>query len=443
MTKSKVDIYFDDNKSKYDSNSFLDEPYAEKMEKANANILYDTIRNNNLTGIDIEQLLTQAIAAGYIKAEDYQGTDRAIFGTDSNGRKLAQRIADQIKKTYRIETDGSGWQQFWQNVFHRSSTDKSMAYTFDRLNEYIKDAYTGLDYNNLVNAFGSIPSGSDIVPGVSAPNYFNTDVDTTLRDVDPVKWWTSQELADLHGIDFNPDDYYELLKKGTSAEVLRALNEAGRIGNDARRQDTRQLASYLDSLRKEKSEAINTGLTAGARAANEILGNTENLTNYADTLLNTASKQVNATNNAFLQDANARITARDYWDTLAKSLANTGTTLYDNDSQRYAQDWLTNAELYRANQLYRGNAINENANMYAAYAQGQANVNAARAAVDGANNEFKQVWDVFYNDYLNQFKGQANQQQLSMNRATSDFKDYFWHQYTNSPNYKNFLANVK
>lgn len=436
MTTSKVDTYFDENKNKYNKNE-------KAMEEANANTLYDSILNNNLTGVDIEDLLTQAIAAGYIKVEDYQGTDRAVFGTDSDGKKLAQRISDQIKKAYRIDTTGNGWQQFWYDVFHRSSTEKSMAYTFDRLNKYIKDAYTGYSYDDLLKAFGSVPGGSDVIPGVSAPNYFNTDVDTILRDVDPVKWWTSQELADLHGIDFNPDNYYELLKEGTSAEVLRALNEAGRIGNDARRQDTRQLASYLDSLRKEKSEAINTGLTAGARAANEILGNTENLTNYADTLLNTASKQVNATNNAFLQDANARITARDYWDTLAKSLANTGTTLYDNDSQRYAQDWLTNAELYRANQLYRGNAINENANMYAAYAQGQANVNAARAAVDGANNEFKQVWDVFYNDYLNQFKGQDNQQQLSMNRATSDFKNYIWHQYTNSPNYKNFLANVK
>ena len=94
-------------------------------------------------------------------------------------------------------------------------------------------------------------------------------------------------------------------------------------------------------------------------------------------------------------------------------------TLYDNDSTRYAQDMLSNAEMYRADQELRGRRLLANANMYADWLQGNAQISAYQSQADARMNEY--FW--LYNNALRANNGDSA-------RAIADVNNLIQYQYT-------------
>ena len=247
-------------------------------------------------------------------------------------------------------------------------------------------------------------------------------------EVDPVKLWTGQELADLHTLNFDPNSYYDLVKQGTSAGVDYSKYTSDQLAHAAGVDDTKNVTSYLDAIRNTKAESLAAGATLGARAANEILANTESINNYANNQSTVAQNRFNAVNDALLTDAQARLTAKSYYENLAKSLSNDSALLYANDTDRFGQEMLSNAEMYKADQELRGQRAYSNASMYANYVQAAANINAANAGMKAQADEYAWVFD--------RFLGANNGDVPS---AVKDFDQYIIGRYTGKNNYLDYL----
>ena len=263
---------------------------------------------------------------------------------------------------------------------------------------------------------------------VAAPMYEDVNFKGEQLEVDPVKLWTGQELADLHTLNFDPNSYYDLVKQGTSAGVDYSKYTSDQLAHAAGVDDTKNVTSYLDAIRNTKAESLAAGATLGARAANEILANTENINNYANNQSTVAQNRFNTVNDALLTDAQARLTAKGYYENLAKSLSNDSALLYANDTDRYGQMLLSNAEMYGADQELRGQRAVANASMYANYAQAANAINAANAANKAQADEYAWVFDRFLGAHNGDVYG-----------AVKDFDQYLIGRYTGKANYMDYL----
>lgn len=332
--------------------------------------------------------------------------------------KDAMNTIDRANKAYG---NGLGWDDWWYNASTSAKTHKQNKELYDMLAENIpKLNYNNANTKDIMNTLNGILQGSmPAISGPAAPSYEDTSFGNYQREVDPVKLWTGKELADLHGIDFDPDIYYDLIKKGAEAEVsLQEFKNA--ISNDtSMKQDSNKVNTYLSSIRNNKSQAIADGATAGQRAANELLSNISALSDYSTEQKEIADASLKGIEDATLKNAQAKITANDFYTNIAKSLAKDSAALYENDTYRYGQDMLSNAEFYTADEALRGARAVANANMYADYVAAAANVNAARSSMQSKTDEYSWV----FNNFLRSNNG-------SFKDAYGDFNKYLTAQFT-------------
>lgn len=275
---------------------------------------------------------------------------------------------------------------------------------------------------DIRNSFSSKIPG---IEGAPTPEYEDVNFKGLQRDVAPVKLWTGQELADLHNINYDPNTYYDLIKAGTSAAVDLAKYTSAQQAHAANVDDTKQVTSYLDSIRNTKADAIAEGATLGARRANELLSNVDSISNYATNQANVAQERFNTVDKQLLADAQANLTARGYFDQLAQTLSGHSNTLYANDTDRFGQDWLSNAEFYTADQNLRGQRAYSNADMYANAAKANANINATNQEAD----EYKWVFDNFLRAYDN-----------DVIKARTAMNDYIFRRYNGQGTFDYILA---
>ena len=269
------------------------------------------------------------------------------------------------------------------------------------------------------------------IPDIKKPDYITDIPAPTLGTADPARLWTGQELADLHNINYDVNHYYDLIKQSADAAVDYAGYENALNNNASMVNDTRGVVSYLDSIRNARADAIANGATYGAKLANELLATNESFGQYAVNQADVAAQATKNMQRPLSESAQSRLTARSYFDQLANSLSQDILQLYNNDSARYAQDLLSNAAQYSADQSLRGNIAVANANMEQAYLQAQANVNAAR------NNQNQQA-----NDYAflleNVFLPKRNN---NLDAALYDFFNYVSKQQTGYKRYDGMINN--
>lgn len=365
------------------------------------------------TGHTINASQNQNIAKGayynFNNALREQGLDPNTFDFDAALRRLYYRniisedeYKDYVKLAKGIEDKYKDGETFWEGIgsyWFTSTKDikkaaelyKVMADNIPAIKYATNAAISGTP-EELRNAF---LNSSNPIAQVVAPDYEDVNFEGLQREVKPVKLWTGQELADLHNIDYNPDTYYNLIKASTEAQVDLANYEAAQMNNASMVDDTNKVTSYLDAIRNNKAEAIATGATLGARAANELLSNVNSINDYATNQNTVAQNQFNTVDNVLRADAQAKLSARNYFDQLAQTLSGHSMQLYQNDTDRFGQDWLSNAEFYTADQNLRGQREYANASMYANMAQANAAINAANAARAAQGNEYAWVFDRF------------------------------------------------
>lgn len=406
----------------------------------------DAVKAYGLEDYTIEDIVTELHNLGYLSDADYAKAADSFTGMmDAQGSSFNQYIQDVA--TGKKDMDwGEYAKAVWGDSFLPSGGGITQllrsAFGEDKEGQELLNKITAnlgklqSDPNSFYNYLTRISEGGDLAPsasiaGVAAPNYMDTSFANYQREVDPVKLWTGQELADLHNIDYNPDNYYDLIKRGTVAEVDRANFESALMNEASMINDTANVTSYLDNIRNTKAEAISTGATAGAQAAAEILSNKEAINNYAQNQAAVADARYGAVENALLADANAKVSAREYFNNLANTLGQDILTLYANDTDRFGQDMLSNAEFYTADEALRGQRIRSNADMWAAQATANSAINASRVQADATTNEYAWVFNAMLNKYDGDF-----------NSAKRDFQRYMNSRYTGYTNYMDLYENV-
>lgn len=356
--------------------------------KRDAYDAYKTYNKNlekqGVANLDTKDAIDYLRARGYLTLEDYNE---------------ALKEYEEFEKQYK---DKGGDPIYIATTSKKKF--KALTKVYEKLNEH-SDVFANASKMTIDELKGSakeyFTQAAGNIKDVAGPAYLDTSFENESKNAEYMRLMSGQEMADLHGLDYNPDTYYDLIKQGTEANVKysdylsRQMNEASMY------EDTKNVNSYLDAIRNNKAEALASGATAGARAAQEVLANQAAITSYADKQNEVASQRYDAVSQALIEDAQAKLTARDYFNTIAQSLATDAVTLYSNDAQRYAAEQAMYADIFDANEYLRQERIKANGSMAGAYASAQAAVNAARAGITDKETELGFIIDRLADMYDN------------------------------------------
>lgn len=272
----------------------------------------------------------------------------------------------------------------------------AIVHVFDEIGKFSDDfAYRikNLTYKSPKEIGDAIRSGAPSIAGAKKPEYFDESFNPEEIDEDPVHLWTNPELAELYDMNYDKQHYYDQIKAATGAQV-----DLDRYGNEQaltalNSGDTRLQASYLDSIRNNRSAAIAKGATAGAQAAADVLTNLENIQNYS---ANQAAYAQNAWENIgqdLRTDAQANLTARNYFDQLAGNLMDKSAKYYASDNARLRAQREANGSIFASEADKVRGIMNANAQMEANYIQANAAINAVRAGVQARANEYAWLFE--------------------------------------------------
>lgn len=374
------------NFTKADNRAAADEAYRTYSKNLKTQGVYD---------LDTKDAIDYLRAHGYITIEEY---DAAVKEYKKFEKQYKDAGPDYLYVASTSSKKFDNLTKIYEKLNEHSAIfARAAKMTADEMHGAIKEGFQ----NSLKN-----------IHDVNAPSYLDTTFLNESKEAKPMRLMTGQEMADLHGLDYDPDTYYNLIKQGTEADVKytdylsRQMNEASMYD------DTKTVNSYLDSIRNNKAEALASGATAGARAAQEVLANQAAITSYADKQNDVASQRYDTVSQALMEDAQAKLTARDYFNSLAQSLATDALTLYATDAERYAGEQAMYADIFDANEYLRQERIRANGTMAGAYASNQAAINAAKAGVLDKQNEY----DWIYDRVLGAYGGDARKANIEFNK---------------------------
>lgn len=363
------------------------------------------IEHNNLDSLSTKDIIEDLWQGGVIDEREYKRSLNAI---------------DKLENTAPSGT--KSFKELWQSVFTLPKTQNEGAelYKLIAANAHHLNSTNAKSYDELVKAVNdSFYTGLPTIADAPTPQYLDTMFAGTQVDVTDPKKWTAPELAELHNINYDMEHYYDLIKQSTEADINLGEYTNRQLETLANSQDTKNVTSYLDSIRNAKAEALANGATMGAKAAAEVLANSEAIAAQANTqaqLANTKAQNMDALLQA---DAGAHISARQYFDQLARSLVTDATNLYTYDVDRYGQELLTNAELYTADQNLRGARVLANAEMWRAQQEANAQIAANRATAQAEADQYS--W--LFNTALRAYGGDTN-------KAFHLVDDYIFKTYT-------------
>ena len=392
---------------------------------------YDSIRKSlddaNLKDIDVHRIVGDMYNQGLLTPDEYK---KAI--------PILTDYEDQFGNK------ASGWKNFWGRLAHQigsnKQADKLFSKIYQQLPQYLNRGQIK-SVNDIVNGFYSaVPN----IAGVPAPNYLDTNPDNVvadLKEVEPVKLWSNAELAAYNNMNYDPNSYYDLVKNETSAALNNARYQSAQMNEAAMIGDSKATASYLDAIRNNRAEAVSSGATEGARAAADLLAMNKKNDAYTQQQGQLAQNRFNAVDQYIKQDAEAKLTARKQYQYLAKNLFQDSALLYANDTNRFGQDWLSNAERYTADTNLLANRIKANYDMSGSYAQAQAAVNAARQFATQEADEYAWVFNRFLDRNGYTGKGTAADDN-AFYKARLEMSDYISSRNTGQTSNYDYLKNI-
>lgn len=319
---------------------------------------------------EFEAYIRDAEAMGYIDGSTSKDALAAFTKLKNSGydySKLSSNEIDSVRKLYG---------ELWNNGEPKFTS-------------YWNDKYSNMTDEEKLNFLGGM--GGMGLTSIPAPAYIDGSLDIYQKQVEPLKLYSNKEFADLMGIDYNYDNIRRDIEKAANAEVKYQNWQSDLLKNVAERDNSQTLASYLDSIRNIKSQAIQQGVSNGARASAELLANLNNIQTKGANELETAGSRFDTMNDALLNRAKVDVNALDYYDKLGQMLGGNVTQLYNNDVDRYGMDLLSNAVYDSSDRNWIANRLSANAQMegYNSYANAQ-NA-AAQGQAQGAYNYFRDI----------------------------------------------------
>ena len=354
------------------------------------------------------RMLDQIVNMGFVDTKEY-GTaiDRFSHYTEAYEKSSAA-------------ASGKSFSEYLNSIGRTDKTARQVGELYRILINEAPRLYDGsVDVQDTING---LIKNTPLAPLAPAPNLFNLDnYNPVDLPVDPVRMWTGQELANLHGIDYNFDNYYDLMKQGSQAQVaLKAYeNQQANVLGALQDEDTR--VSYLDAIRNNRTKAMNKGISAGQRAANELLSMQDAMNQYSVNQSNIVNNQMSNIKPAINNDAYIKRTAQEYYQNLVHNMGGLSNNLYTVDNNRYGSDVTSAADIYASSLGTRGQALQANAAMQGKQQEANAQINAINQGLQSQYNDF--AW--IYNNAL-----VANGGNKSL--AAADFYDYLQSAYTNT-----------
>ena len=372
------------------------------------------IDNNNLSALDTRDIIEQLWTSGNLTPSEYKDALNSL----DNLEKLAPDSTGSIDNIFKGLTTSKKTYQQAINLYDLISKKA-----------WVLDASTRGSYEDLVNAAtNSFYEGAPTVSDAPTPGYLDTNFQGEQLQVTDPKLWTGQELADLHNINYDINHYYDLIKQGTQANLKLGEFNNAQLDTLTNSTTTTEANDYLNSIRNSKSEAINNGITSGARAASEVLANANAVAARAQTYADAANTKADNMKNLIEADAKANLSAREYFDSIAQSLSTDSANLYYSDVDRYGQEILSNAELYTADQNLRGARLEANADMYANMLSANAQINNVRNSINAESDEL--AW--LFNNALTARPNLSERERI--NAAYNAVNDYIFRTYNNGTN---------
>lgn len=317
---------------------------------------------------ELEAYLRDSMNMGYIDGNTYKNALSAYTKLRNNNydmSKIDQKERKAVTKLYNdlYKNDGN-FKSLWDKKWGGMSDDDKLAW------------------------LSGAGSAGATIPG---PAYLDTSFDRYQKEVAPLKFYTNQELADLYNIDYNFDNIKKDYDNAAEANVKYTTWLSDLLANNAERDNAYNQTSYLDSIRNVKSQAVQKGMSNGARAAAEVLAHNEAVQNKVNANSEVATQRFEAMNDALKDRAQTEINANAMYDKLAQFLSTGGVNLYANDVNRRGQDLLTNANILSADENLRSNRMAQNNLMSSIYNNVSAQNAAAQGAMDAAADYFKTI----------------------------------------------------
>lgn len=313
----------------------------------------------------LQTYLQDSYALGYINRNTY-GQALSTYNKLQNGQDVSRKDYKSLTKLYNeLYANDSTFRENWNNTYRNLSNEEKLKWL-----------------DGASSSGGTIPS----------PAYLDTSFDTYQREVAPVKLYSNKELAELYDLDFNFENILSDYKAAGEAKVKYADYVSDVAKNMGERANAQKTTDYLTAIRNTKGEAINKGMTTGARAAAEVIATKEAMQNKALEELATSQTRTEATASALLENAQASLNATQVYNNLAKTLGGTSSTLYANDSARYGADILANANFYAADESLRAQRMAANQIMGAMANNARAQYNANYGGLNDVDWLFKNVY---------------------------------------------------
>lgn len=331
---------------------------------------------NNKTDREFTAYMRDAVSLGYIDKETSNKALNVYNKLRSNNWDLDKldkwECLDLINMYNSLYNNYPEFKSYWDSTYSNLTDDEKLAFLS-----------------------GTGGGGGATVP---APAYLDTSFDRYQREVAPLKLYSNKELADLYDLDYDFDSILKDYEAGAQANVEYQQYLSDMLANTGERDNVTNETSYLDSIRNVKSQAINKGISNGARAAAEVLATKAAIENKAAANQNVATQRFELMDDALLNRADAAINATKVYNDLAKNLWSTGATLYANDVNRRGQDLLTNANILSADENLRSNRQAQNNLMAAIYNNVAAQNRQYADAINEPLNYFKNI-SMPANDY--------------------------------------------
>ncbi len=347
----------------------FDTNYSNKIYK-------QTLQNLNDKGYSVSdprELIKSANGLGLITDEDYALTQKYFDNYAKRNGKEDWTLSDLARYNWDMSFGSGAKGTKEEAAALRRVAEAMLQYEYPNA----KNTKEWLD-NILESAGASLPPATQM-------DYLNPEAD--LLPVPNAKWYTGQEMADLFGINYDPNYYYDLLKKGTEAQVKTQNFKNEQAIASSMADDAVARNQYLQSIDSSKADAVIKGSTLGARMANELLANANAANTYATNQADVFNQAYNNIQPLIQKNALAQETANKYY--------------YNNIFQPIGENI---EKLYYDDIVNRGAYLNYNADQYAAAlaangaiaqsnAQAAANYNNAYASAMAPYNKYKFVYD--------------------------------------------------
>lgn len=149
---------------------------------------------------------------------------------------------------------------------------------------------------------------------------------------------SAAELADLYGLPYDYDYILGIYNEASDAKYRENIEKAKQIQENTLRNQVSLYYQYLDEIRAQRANAVNTGINRGAFAAQEVANYLAHQQQITDALSTSNQSIYDLYNEAATQRAQNKIDALNNYTSLGGNIMTAGGNIYNADIQRYAAD---------------------------------------------------------------------------------------------------------